>query len=335
MTRLSEVAKFAGVSEASVRRVLNERPGTTEATRNSVLTAIDVLGYTRPTPMRSKKSRLVGLVVPDLQNPIFPAFIEVLCAALNKRELLPVLCTRTADGVSESTYIDMLLKQDTAGIVFVGGSYADAGPEQCARLREIGLPTVLINAADENTDVCQVWVDDAIAVDQSLDHLTALGHERIGLILGPAGHMPSMRKLAAYVGYWERRGIDVDWRRLVAHTVFSMEGGSTAVNRLLAEGVTAVVCGSDALGLGAIRAARRRGLEIPEDLSVVGFDDSPHMVVTEPPLTTARQPVRAMAAAVMASLMSQINGRPVPTEPLLFEPELIVRNSTGVPRPRG
>ncbi|MFI8005221.1 LacI family DNA-binding transcriptional regulator [Streptomyces sp. NPDC086010] len=327
--RLSQVAEYAGVSEATVSRVLNGSPDVAGATREAVLSALDVCGIERPRRYRADRAALIGLVVPDLQNPIFSAFAEALCGLLNKRGLIPVLCTRTADGVSEAHYIEMLLQQNIGGIVFIGASYADAGPEHGRALRERRIPMVLINAADENPGVAQVRVDDALAADQALTHLAALGHERIGMVLGPVGHVPSARKLAGFAAFCARRGVAADdWRRLVVHALFTMEGGATALPRLLAEGVTGVVCASDALALGVVRGARRQGVSVPRDLSVVGFDDSPFMVATDPPLTTARQPIQAMASAVAASLMAQIEGHAGANELMMFDTELIVRGST-------
>ncbi len=348
-TRLSEVAEFAGVSTATVGRVLNGKAGIAPETRDAVLTALDVFGFERPARFRAETAGLVGLVMPDLQNPIFPAFAEAVSLRLVKNGLMPVLCTRTADAVSEAHYIRLLLKHNVAGIVFVGASYADAGPEYGRELRERRIPIVLINPADLNEGVSTVSVDDEAAVDQAMAHLGALGHERIGLILGPVGHVPSARKLAAYRAAHERgasaaqRGASErggqsgetsgdDWRNLVVHTSFSMEGGAAAAARLLADHVTAIVCASDALALGAIRAARRRGLSVPGDVSVVGFDDSIYMIATDPALTTLRQPIEAMSAAAVESLNAQINGNRVPTDESVFEPELIVRSSTGMRR---
>ncbi|MGW1466982.1 LacI family DNA-binding transcriptional regulator [Streptomyces sp. NPDC002308] len=332
--RISEVAAYAGVSTATVGRVLNGRTGVSAPTREAVLAALDVCGIERPAGMRGERAALIGLVVPDLQNPVFSAFSEALCVLLDRRGLIPVLCTHGQDGVSEAHYIEMLLRQNIGGIVFVGASYADAGPEHGRVLRERGVPMVLVNAADENSGVAQVRVDDALAAEQALAHLATLGHERIGMVLGPGGHVPSARKLAGFAAFCSRRGVaPEEWRRLVAHALFTMEGGATALPRLLAEGVTGIVCASDALALGVIRGARRQGLRVPEDLSVVGFDDSPYMVATDPPLTTARQPVQAMAAAAVAALVGQIEGRADANELLMFDTELIVRGSTaGRPR---
>jgi DNA-binding LacI/PurR family transcriptional regulator len=331
--RLADVAAFAGVSVATVRRVLLDKPGIAPGTRAAVLTALDVFGLDRPNKFRSPNDGLVGLVVPDLQNPIFPALVEAVSIGLVKLGLMTVLCTRTADGVSEANYIDLLLRRDVAGIVFIGASYADAGPEQGNELREREIPLVLINPADENEGVARVSVDDEAAAEQALAHLASLGHERIGLILGPEGHVPSARKLGAYVRHMRSAPDDQSWRELVAHVPFSMEGGGAAMTRLLARGVTGVVCASDALALGAIRAVRRRGLDVPGDVSVVGFDDSVYMPVVEAPLTTIRQPVRAIGAAAVKLLDAQIASRSVLGEELLLQPELIVRGSTGPRRP--
>src|SRR3954466_13606580 len=123
--RLAEVAKKVGVSEATVSRVLNGKPGVSAATRESVLTALDVLGYERPTQLRGDRARLVGLVLPELQNPIFPALAEVVGGGLAQRGFTPVLCTRTAGSLSEPEYVNLLLDQQASGVIFAGGMFAE------------------------------------------------------------------------------------------------------------------------------------------------------------------------------------------------------------------
>jgi LacI family transcriptional regulator, repressor for deo operon, udp, cdd, tsx, nupC, and nupG len=318
--RLAEVAKYVGVSEATVSRVLNGRSGISESTRNAVLTALDVLGYERPVKLRGERARLVGLVLPELQNPIFPAFAEVVAGALAKKGFTPVLCTRTTDGVAESDYVEMLLDQHVSGIVFAGGNYAqaDAEHDHYRRLLQRGLPAILVNASIEGLGFPRVSADDRVAVEQAYNHLVSLGHERIGLILGPRDHVPSQRKCLAFQGKPE----------LIERTIFSMEGGHAAAGRLIERGVTGLVCASDVLALGAIRGARRAGLAVPGDISVVGYDDSAVMTCTDPPLTTIRQPIEAMGQAVVALLVAEIAGSPVIADELLFDPELVVRGST-------
>lgn len=309
------------MSEATVSRVLNGKPGVSEATREAVLTALDVLGYERPTQLRGDRARLVGLVLPELQNPIFPAFAEVVGGALAQQGFTSVLCTRTLGGVSEAEYVDLLLQQQVSGVVFAGGLFAqaDASHEHYELLRERRLPTVLVNAAVAHLAFPQVSCDDVAAAEMALGHLRSLGHERIGMVLGPPDHVPSRRKLDA---------ADLD-PEFVEHTMFSLEGGHAAAARLIRRGVTGVICASDVMALGAIRAARRAGLSVPDDVSVIGYDDSALMNCTDPPLTTLRQPIDAMGRAVVDLLAAQIDKALVPADELLFEPELVVRASTG------
>ena len=251
--RLAEVAKKVGVSEATVSRVLNEKPGVSEPTRQAVLTALDVLGYERPTRLRGERARLVGLVLPELQNPIFPAFAEVVGAALAQRGFTPVLCTQTAGGVSEADYVDLLLAQQVSGLVFVGGLYAqeDAPHEHYARLAERHVPTVLVNAAFRDLGFPRVSCDDTVAVEQAVSHLISLGHSKIGLLIGPPDHVPSQRKLAAMQRIAARFKLKFGDAN-IARALYSLESAQAAAARLIEAGITGIVCASDIMALGAI-----------------------------------------------------------------------------------
>ncbi|MFC5910542.1 LacI family DNA-binding transcriptional regulator [Streptacidiphilus monticola] len=319
--RLAEVARKVGVSEATVSRVLNGKSGVSDSTRQAVLTALDVLGYERPTQLRGVRARLVGLVLPELQNPIFPALAEVVGGALVQLGFTPVLCTRSAGGLSEAEYVTMLLDQQVSGVVFCGG----LSEEEYRQLLDRGVPVVLVNAAVDYTGFPQVSTSDASAVQQAWAHLRSLGHQDVGLLVGPAEHAPSLHKAEAYRKLSQQAGV----RPRIGHALFSFEGGTAVAAELVEAGCTALICGSDVLALGAVRAVRRAGLSVPEDVSVVGFDDSVFMNYTDPPLTTLRQPIEAMARAAVSLLLNQISGNaPTPKE-LLHEPELVVRRSTG------
>src|SRR5580692_6028533 len=224
--RLADVAKQAGVSEATVSRVLNGRPGISEGTRAAVLTALDVIGYERPTHLRVRRARMVGLIVPELQNPIFPALAEVVAGALAQRGFNAVLCTRTGS-MSEAEYVEMLLERQVSGMIFAGGQYAeaDAPHEHYQRLLKLRLPVVLVNAAAAHLDFPRVSTDDAVAMEQAYAHLAYLGHERIGLILGPLDHVPSARKLAAFERATTGVGGGSHPAELIERTRFSLEGG--------------------------------------------------------------------------------------------------------------
>src|SRR5687767_6661351 len=158
--RLAQVAKKVGVSEATVSRVLNGKPGVSQATRQSVLTALDVLGYERPTKLRGERAKLVGLVLPELQNPIFPAFADVVGGSLAREGLTPVLCTHTV-GMSEADYIELLFEQRVSGVLFAGGLYSgkDGDHDHYHRLAERKLPTVLVNAGIDGLPFPRVSCD--------------------------------------------------------------------------------------------------------------------------------------------------------------------------------
>lgn len=330
--RLSDIARQAEVSEATVSRVLNDRPGVSTETRQAVLTALDVLGYERPERLRKRSAGLVGLIVPELENPIFPAFAQTIESALSQSGFTPVLCTQTPGGVTEDEYVEMLLDRQVSGIVFVSGLHADttADHERYRRLVQRPLPIVLINGYAEGLDAPFISCDDRLAGELAVSHLVALGHTRIGFVSGPDRFLNVQRKLEGYRAAMRRELGVRDPEELVALTLFGVEGGEVAAGQLLSRGATAMVCGSDLMALGAIRAARRRGLSVPRDISVVGFDDSPLIAFTDPPLTTLRQPVAAMGNAAIRQLVDEINGHGAPRSEYVFSPELVVRGSTAI-----
>jgi LacI family transcriptional regulator, repressor for deo operon, udp, cdd, tsx, nupC, and nupG len=332
--RLSEIAAQAQVSEATVSRVLNDKPGVSAETRQAVLTALDVLGYERPARLRKRSAGLVGLVVPELDNPIFPAFAQVIESVLAQAGYTPVLCTQSAGGVTEDEYVEMLLDRQVSGIVFVSGLHADtaADHDRYRRLVARKLPIVLITGYVEGIEAPFVSCDDRAAADLAVSHLVALGHRRIGLISGPERFLPVQRKAAGFRSAMARL-LDVrepELSSLISLSLFGVEGGAAAAGRLLDRGVTGIVCGSDLMALGAIREARARGLHVPNDVSVVGYDDSPLIAFTDPPLTTMRQPVSAMAVAGVTALIDEINGHAAPHSEYMFSADLIVRGSTAI-----
>ena len=332
--RLSDIALRARVSEATVSRVLNDKPGVSPETREAVLAALDALGLERPARLRRRTAGLVGLVVPELNNPIFPEFAQTIESALAQRGYTLVLCTQTPGGVTEDEYVEILLDRQVSGIVFVSGLHADAtgDHERYRRLVARELPIVLVNGFVDGLPVPFVSPDEQAAAELAVSYLTSLGHRRIGLISGPDRFLPVRRKIAGYRAAMRAQvGVpDGDLGELISLSLFGVEGGEAATHRLLDVGVTGIVCGSDMMALGAIRSARRRGLEVPGDVSVVGYDGSPLMAFTDPPLTTVRQPVEAMAVAAVRALVDEIEGHAAPHSEYLFRPELVVRSSTAI-----
>ncbi|QSB04272.1 LacI family DNA-binding transcriptional regulator [Natronoglycomyces albus] len=327
--RLSDIAGQAGVSEATVSRVLNEKPGVGEDTRRAVLTALDVLGYERPQALRKHAMGLIGLILPELENPIFPLYAQTIATVLANSGFTPVLCTQTPGGVTEDEYVAMLQERAVAGIIFVSGMHADtsADTSRYHALQEKRLPMAFITGHPGDISAPSFSCDDTAAATMAVEHLSGLGHKKIGIISGPERYRPVKRKLEGY-----RKAMAGIGEELSELTMFGEQGGHAAAARLIDRGATAILCGSDLMALGAIRAVHERGLSVPEDISVIGYDDSPLIAHTSPPLTTIRQPVRDIATAAARALLDSINGQAPPTSEYLYRPELVVRKSTGMVR---
>lgn len=212
--------------------------------------------------------------------------------------------------------------------MFVSGVHADMSADHTryARLAARGVPFVLIDGYSERISAPFVSVDDVAAMRMAVEHLVELGHERIGLALGPDRFVPVVRKVAGFTEAMAARGLADAGR--VQHSLFTLEGGHAAAGALLDAGCTAIVCGSDIMAFGAIRAVRARGLDVPRDVSVVGFDDSPMTAFTDPPLTTLRKPVEAMSTAAVDALLDEIRGSTAHRTEFVVQPELVLRGST-------
>jgi LacI family repressor for deo operon, udp, cdd, tsx, nupC, and nupG len=287
----------------------------------------------RPARLWRRSAGLVGLVVPELENPIFPAFAQIIEDALARRRFTPVLCTQAPGGISEDEYVESLLDHGVAGIIFVSGRHADAIAD-ATRYQDLvkrRMPVVFVNGYVGGVDAPFLSTDDRAAMGLAVGHLVQLGHRRIGLAAGHARFMPSRRKREAFAAALSSSlGLgEAEAEGWVSEGLYTVEGGATATRRLLDAGATSVVCGSDLMALGAVRAARERGLSVPGDFSVVGFDDSHLVQFVDPPLTTIRQPVQALGTAAVSHLVDAIAGQPVPSDEYLFQPELVLRGSTG------
>lgn len=326
--RLAEVAGLAGVSQATASRVLSGKAGVSPLTRDAVLAAAEALGYKRLTAARDDRL-LIGVVVQELENPIFASFAQHITTLLGRSGHTPMLGTQTAVGISEDEWVRMMLERGGAGIIFVSGIHADthANLERYEQLRAQRIPLVMVNGYLEGADAICISDDDRTAMRLTVDHLVSLGHRRIGLAVGPERYTPVIRKLAGFHAALEAHGLDAESR--VVHTLFTLEGGRAAALALLEQGATAIVCASDLMAFGAIRACNARRLSVPRDVSVVGYDDSALAAFAGPALTTIRQAVPEMSKAAALMLLDEIAGKPAHRHEYLFQPELVVRASTG------
>ena len=327
-TTLHEIAAHAGVSPATASRVLNGRPGVAAATRLKVMTAADLLGYARPATLQARRVGLIGVVIAELENPIFPVFAQAIERALPPFGYTALMSTRHLGAPGERASIQLLQDNRVAGIIFISGIHSDsvAAASHYEELREQGLPLAFINGLIPEFDATFVADDDAAGMDLAVRHLLALGHRHLGIAIGSTRYTPSARKLAGF-----QRAMRLHNPQATAEVHvgdYSVESGRAAAVDLICRGCTGIIAASDFTALGVIRGARRLGFSVPGDISVIGYDGAPIMAFTGPPLTTIRQPVGALASAAVRSLVDDIEGRPQPRTELLFQPELIVRNST-------
>lgn len=323
--KLHEVSQIAGVSLATVSRVLNAKPGVAADTRQKVLATLADLGYQEPA--RSSRVGVVAIITPELSNPIFPALAQTIEARLARFGLLTMICPVTSDTVNEQEYLDHFLETKAAGVVVVNGRYAatDIGFDAYDQLLRRSIPVVLVNGVAGACPVPAVAVDIARGGEMAVRHLAHMGHTRIGVLAGPRRYTSTLQLLSGYETTMSSLGLPVDDSQ-ISETLFTLEGGRAGVANLIEAGVTAVICGGDLMALGAIDGLRARDLDTPADMSIVGFDGTELVSHTDPPLTSIRQPVDRMAASVAFLLQNQDSAG---TRVHLFQPDLVIGRTTG------
>ncbi|SDY85054.1 transcriptional regulator, LacI family [Saccharopolyspora shandongensis] len=325
---ITEIAARAGVSEATVSRVLNRRQGVARKTRDAVEAAMTELGYERAV-----EGQLVAVITEHVSNPFFADVAERIEATLAPHGLKTVLCPAFPGGVQEREFISSIVDKGIAAVVFLSSSNTVEGAdtETYEMLRARRIPYLGVNGEFADKVPVPVYsTDDILAAELAVDHLHRLGHRAIGMASGPLGNRPADRRVQGFLAAMEQRG-SKDAERLVIRQSYSVEGGQAAAQELLQLGATGIVAASDYMALGAIRGIRRQGYAVPDDVSVVGYDGSMITEFVDPPLTTVRQPGDRLALEVGRSVLSLVSGRDVPTGELLFDPELVIRSTTGPP----
>lgn len=323
---ITEVAARAGVSEATVSRVINRRQGVSRKTRDAVEQAMAELGYERPT-----HGQLVAVLTEHVSNPFFADVAERIESSLAPHGLKTVVCPAFPGGVQERDFLASLVDKGIAAVVFLSASNTVEGAdlETYEMLRTRRIPYVAINGEFADGVPAPVFsTDDVLAAELAVDHLHRLGHRRIGMASGPVGNHPADKRVEGFLTAMAKRGIE-DSGRWVIRQSYTVEGGQSAATTLLGLGATAIVAASDYMALGAIRGVRRQGRSVPGDISVVGYDGTMITEFVDPPLTTVRQPVDRLSLEVGRTVLALVGHRDVPTGELLFDPELVIRASTG------
>ncbi len=329
----TEIARLAGVSQATVSRVLNNDPQVNEEMRQRVLAVVEQLGYVpdaRAQSLRAQRTRLIGLVMHrDPQalanDPFFSALVaHIISTARHSNYHLCVDAARSVRG-HRAIYEELLRTRRVDGLILVESETND---ERIVRLTEQGFPFVLIGRYQPEDAIYTVDNDNVGASRMATEYLIQQGHRRIAYIGGPAGLTVTRDRLQGYREALEAHGLCYD-PNYVVYGDFSVRGGASAMADLLMlnQPPTAVVALDDVLALGAMREAQRRGRRIPDDVAMVGFNDTPLCTMVEPQLTSVAIDIPALAREATRRLIDLIEGRKVEPKRTIVPARLVCRSS--------
>jgi LacI family transcriptional regulator len=329
MTTIREVAESAGVSYATVSHVINNTRLVSPETRERVLAAMDALNY-RPNALarslRQGKTNTIGLVLPDSANPFFAEISRSIEDEAFKKGYSVFLCNTELDTQRELFYVDVLSKKQVDGIIFVAaGDTADS----LDYLIQRRMPLVMIDREVPNVEADAVLTDNQLGGYLATHHLLDLGHRRIACIAGPSSITPSAERIIGYRKALEEAGVSYD-EKLILRGDYHAQSGMDITHIILGMDPrpTAIFALNDLMALGALRAAAEAGYSVPNDLSVVGYDDLEISHFTNPPLTTIAQPKKEVGTRAVNLLVERMSKKSQPPVRLVLPPELIVRRST-------
>jgi LacI family transcriptional regulator len=330
---IREIARAAGVSIATVSRVINGRPDVAPQTREAVLRVVREHGFSTNRNARALsggRTGLVGVTLPIVEAAYFAVIVSGAAEALYENDMRIVLCPTLHQHEREVTLLDRLMHGTTDGAVLMLPEESNA---ELRALQDTGYPFVVVDPRvplDEG--IPAVSAANASGARAAVQHLLSLGHRRIGAILGPREWMASTERLNGYGSALAAAGVLPD-PELVVESDFSIESGEEAAAALLdlPERPTAVFGFNDNVAIGALRAAEARGLAVPGDVSVVGFDDSEQSGLVTPALTTVRQPLAEMGRMGVSVLLRLLDHQRVEAMSIELATRLVVRESTAAP----
>lgn len=329
MPTIADVATAAGVSKATVSRVLN---GTTEVDpqlAERVRAAVTQLRY-RPSriarSLRTQRSTVWALIISDIRNPFFTELIRGVEDVAYANGYSLVLCNSDENVEKELEYLQLAVAERMAGVVLAPASLTDT---DFSTLTEHDIPVVTVDRRLRGAQVDRVLIDNAGGAELAVTHLATAGYSRIGFVSGPTAVSTGAERLAGY-----RAGLRANKLRfrseLVRYGDFHADSGRAAMAELLAvpRGIDAVFVANNLMTLGALDAIADAGLDIPGDIAVVGFDDMPWAPLLRPPLTTVAQPIYVLGTETGRLLLSRINGHTGPSRQVVLSPSLRIRASS-------
>ena len=327
MTTIADVAREAGVSAATVSRVLNGSATVSSERADRVRLAAEALRYQPSGParaLRRQRTTLWAAIVADNENPFFTSMLRGVEDIAQRESHRLVLCNTDEDVEKEAAYIDVAIADRMAGVIIAVASTAKSDLEPLVRA---GIPIVAVDRLPHSATIDSVLVDNRLGARQATEHLLDGGATRVACITGPARLSNAETRLAGYRDALTDRGIVPD-KDLVRRADFREEGGHRAACSLL-DGPTppdAIFVTNNLMTLGALRALRERGRRVPDDVTLVGFDDAPWTSLVTPPLSVVAQPTAEIGRQAAELLASAGSGRPA--RHLVLAPTLVVRESS-------
>jgi LacI family repressor for deo operon, udp, cdd, tsx, nupC, and nupG len=328
---LDDVARLAQVSTATASRALSNPQMVAAKTRKAVLDAAARTGYRTnllARSLRKQASHSVLVLVPNLDNQFYPEIIRGIEQAAHERDYAVMLGFTAHEASRETSYVDLVRRRRADGILILDASLRNL----IAAGEAFRLPAVQVIERMPGVDLPFVKIEDHAAALEAVRYLTALGHRRIGHLMGRRVYSVTPDRLAGYRQALEEAGITFD-ESLVGEGNFNFERGMDATDRLMraSDPPTALFCANDDSALGAMKRLADLGLRVPDDVSVVGFDDIDAAARTNPPLTTVRQPRLDIGQTAMRMLIDMLEGRPLANREVILPTRLILRESAAAP----
>ncbi len=333
---LEDIAQQAGVSRSTVSRVVNDHPNVRESVRKRVKEVIQSTGYHPNAAARtlaSQRSWMLGLVVPRgvssfFTDPYFPRLTQGVAQACNQYNYTLALFLVSSKEDEEKIFPRVSRKGLLDGILVQSGQPDE---QLIDRLVKTGMPLVIAGRPFHADDVSYIDVDNIDAAYNAVSHLIRQGYKRIGTIAGPSTSTVGLDRKEGYLKALNERGRQVD-EALIVEADFTEAGGYYAMRRLLPLRPDAIFAASDIMAIGAMRAVREAGLSVPGDVAFVGFDDLPLATLSDPQLTTIRQPIVQFGSKAVEILIDLIENGNHPPRRVILPTELIIRGSCGALR---
>lgn len=329
MNKMDDVAKLAGVSTATVSRVLSKRSNVSLRTHRRVMDAVEQLGY-KPNRLasnfRKKTSQTVIVVLPDIRNQFFSEVIQGVEEVARRRGYHVLLGDTSSEDGSEHKFMDLVNQRFVDGLILATARIPKE--EILAASKEI--PIVLACEYADGLDIPAVGIDNVSAAREATQHLIDQGHRRIGFISGPLSIVLCRDRLKGYRQAMTINELPIE-ECLIQEGDFSLMDGFHIMSKFRASNdpPTAVFASSDSMAIGALKAVHSHGLKVPQHVSIIGFDDIPACTYAYPELTTIRQPTFEMGSLAMMLLLDIIEGEDKIRKQMILPHELIIRETTG------